>query len=72
MWQDPIVEEIHNIREEYAKKFNYDIHAICEDIRKMQAVRKNHILISLQSNRVSSEMAIQSDAKQTGNQHAKM
>ena len=37
MWQDPIVEEIHRIREEHAKKFNYDLHAICEDIRKKQA-----------------------------------
>ena len=37
MWQDPIVEEIHRIRDEYAKKFNYDLHAICEDLRKKQS-----------------------------------
>lgn len=33
MWRDPIVEEIHRVRDEQAKKFGYDLHAICEDIR---------------------------------------
>ena len=37
MWHDPIVEEIRKIREEHARKFNYDLHAICEDIRQRQA-----------------------------------
>jgi hypothetical protein len=36
MWKDPIVEEVRKVREEHAKKFNYDIHAICEDIRKQE------------------------------------
>ena len=36
MWRDPIVEEVRRIRDEHAKKFNYDLHAICEDIRKKQ------------------------------------
>lgn len=34
--KDPIVEEIHRHREEHARKFNYDIHAICEDLRQRQ------------------------------------
>jgi hypothetical protein len=29
MWEDEIVEEIHRIREEYARSFNYDLDAIC-------------------------------------------
>ncbi len=37
MWTDEIVEEIHNIREEYAKSFNYDLKAIFADLRKKQA-----------------------------------
>lgn len=37
MWRDPIVEEIRRIRDEHARKFNYDLHAICEDIRQRQA-----------------------------------
>jgi len=36
MWKDPVVEEIHRIRDEQAKKFNYDLHAICEDARAKQ------------------------------------
>jgi hypothetical protein len=28
MWEDEIVEEIHRIREEYARSFNYDLDAI--------------------------------------------
>jgi hypothetical protein len=36
MWRDPIVEEIHRLRDERAKKFNDDLHAICEDIRQKQ------------------------------------
>ena len=37
MWHDPIVEEIHRIRDEQARKFGYDLHAICEDMRKKQS-----------------------------------
>lgn len=33
---DPIVEEIRKYRQEYAAQFNYDIDAICEDIRRRQ------------------------------------
>jgi hypothetical protein len=36
MWKDEIVEEIHRIREEYAKSFNYDLDAIFADLRKKQ------------------------------------
>lgn len=36
MWEDEIVEEIHRIREEYAKSFNYDLNAIFADLRKKQ------------------------------------
>jgi hypothetical protein len=37
MWNDEIVEEIHQIREAYAKSFNYDLDAIFEDLRKKEA-----------------------------------
>lgn len=37
MWQDEIVEEIHQIREAYAKSFNYDLDAMFEDLRKKEA-----------------------------------
>jgi hypothetical protein len=41
MRRDPIVEEIHRIREAHARKFNYDLHAMFADIRRKQAGRKN-------------------------------
>lgn len=37
MWEDEIVEEIHQIREAYAKSFNYDLDAIFEDLRNKEA-----------------------------------
>ena len=37
MWRDQIIEELHEIREDYARKFNFDIHAICRDIQEKQA-----------------------------------
>jgi hypothetical protein len=36
MLQDEIVEQIHKIREEYAKSFNYDLDAIFADLQKKQ------------------------------------
>lgn len=36
MWQDPVIEETHNLRKQYAEKFNYNIEAILADIRKRQ------------------------------------
>ena len=37
MWKDEIVEEIHQIREAYAKSFNYDLDAIFKDLRTKEA-----------------------------------
>lgn len=36
MWEDPIVEEVHRIREQLAAKFNFDIKAIFDDLRRRQ------------------------------------
>jgi hypothetical protein len=36
MWKDQIVEEIHRIREEHAKTFNYNLDAIFVDWQKRQ------------------------------------
>lgn len=36
MWQDPIVADIHKIRQEYAKKFNFDLNAIFHDLKKQE------------------------------------
>jgi hypothetical protein len=36
MWHDPIVDEIHKVREEYARQFDFDVDAICKDIQNKQ------------------------------------
>ena len=36
MWKDPIVEETRNRREELARRFNYDIKAIGEELRRQR------------------------------------
>lgn len=34
--KDPIVTEVRKYRMEHAKKFHFNIHAICDDLRKYQ------------------------------------
>ena len=42
MIDDPIVDEVRKIRDEYARSFNYDLDAICRDLqqKQMQSGRK--------------------------------
>ncbi|MGL5796007.1 MAG: hypothetical protein ACRC80_28730 [Waterburya sp.] len=44
MWRDEILEEIYRIREEHAKAFNYDVKAICDDLRKRQTASDRKII----------------------------
>jgi len=36
MLTDPIIEEIHKIREEHARKFNYNLSAIFSDLKEQE------------------------------------
>jgi len=36
MWNDEIVEEVRKNREAYAAKFNFDLQAIYEDLKKAE------------------------------------
>lgn len=36
-WTDPIVEEVRQVRDAYAAKFNYDLEAIVRDLKKQEA-----------------------------------
>jgi hypothetical protein len=56
MWQDPIVEEVRKRREEYAAKFNFDLKAICRDLRERQIAGNRHV-VSLPPRRVESTSA---------------
>lgn len=37
MWSDPIVEELHRIRENHAARFDNDLRKIAEDLRAIEA-----------------------------------
>ena len=51
---DPIIEELHQIRERLASKFNYDVFAIVADIQA-QEQKESRPLVSLSPNRVETE-----------------
>lgn len=44
MWIDPIVEEIHKVRQEHAAKFDYDLPAIVRDYQKRQQLNPAKIV----------------------------
>ncbi|MBI2534331.1 MAG: hypothetical protein HYW03_19260, partial [Deltaproteobacteria bacterium] len=36
VYLDPILEELHRVRDEYASRFNYDLKAIYRDLKKRE------------------------------------
>ncbi len=40
MWQDPIVEEVRKLRDQYAGQLDYDIRRIFQDIQERQTGKK--------------------------------
>lgn len=47
---DPIIEEIHKVREEYAAKFDFNIDEIYKDLREKQS-QSNHQIFSFVKNK---------------------
>jgi hypothetical protein len=45
MFDDPIVEEVRKVRNDHAKKFNYDLAAIAADLRAQQAASQ-HVVVT--------------------------
>ena len=45
--KDPIVQEIHRQRAAYAKRFNYDVHAIGEDIRRCETESGGKFVVTI-------------------------
>jgi hypothetical protein len=41
MWNDEIVEEVRKNREAYASKFNFDLQAMYEDLKKAEKKSKH-------------------------------
>jgi hypothetical protein len=50
MIEDPIVAEIHQIRDEYARRFNYDLDAMFRDLQEKQS-RSGRTYVSFPPNR---------------------
>jgi hypothetical protein len=48
---DPIVEEVRKIREDYLERFNYDLEAIFRDL-KAQEQKGDHKVVSLPPRRL--------------------
>ena len=49
MIEDPIVEKVRRAGEAYFARFNFDLNAICEDLRRSaeEAARAGHKVVSL-------------------------
>lgn len=45
MWKDPIVEDVRRIRDEHARRFGYDLGAICRDLREQQSASQRRVVI---------------------------
>jgi len=41
---DPIVEEVRKYRNDHAKRFNYDLDAICNDLINSQCLHKKRLV----------------------------
>jgi hypothetical protein len=52
MSTDSIVDEIRRIRDAYAKRFDYDLEAICKDLREKQE-RSGRKVVSLPPRRTA-------------------
>lgn len=65
MWQDPLVEEIRIIRDEYAGKFDYDLDAIYRDLKEKE-IKNGRKLFTFPAKRLEPEKGKRSEQKGTG------
>jgi hypothetical protein len=56
MWKDPIVEEIHAVRAEIARRFNYDLRAIVADLRTRQEANADRVVTKEELDRRRAEL----------------
>jgi hypothetical protein len=55
--KDPIVEEVHRARDAHAKQSNYDLDAICKDLRKREKA-SGQPTVSLRPKRIEKKKAV--------------
>ena len=48
---DPIVEEVRKARKKHAERFNFNLHEICEDLKKIEK-NSDHVVKSLPAKRI--------------------
>ena len=68
MYQDQIVEEIHEIRRKHAAAFHNDLRAICGALRQEQA-KSGNVIVSLKPRRPKSGrhlLAVAEDTQEYG------
>ena len=58
MMEDPIIEELHKFREEWAAQFYYDIHALVADLRRSQ-LEENRPVVNLPPKRITEVSVVQ-------------
>ncbi|VFN02751.1 MAG: hypothetical protein BECKG1743D_GA0114223_107463 [Candidatus Kentron sp. G] len=64
MWKDPIIEEIHKIRDEHAARFNYDPVAIYNDLKRLE--RESGRETVMFAPRRLSDLEVRSEGKRDG------
>ena len=58
MWEDPIVKETRELRNQYAKQFNFDFDAIYEDIcNRQKKLEKKCVSFSARKPKVEQKIA---------------
>ena len=62
MWTDPIVRELHRIRERHARQFGYDLRRIYEAL-KLEEAGSGWKVVSLQQKRKMSSVRVKSPRK---------
>ncbi|MDJ0904302.1 MAG: hypothetical protein QNJ55_36525 [Xenococcus sp. MO_188.B8] len=68
MWENEVLEELHKIREQHAKSFNYDFKVIFADWQRKQVASKSK-LVSLEHKQRSNK-TLNSTPKKEENYHA--
>ena len=61
MWKDPIVAETRALREQYARQFNYDAHAIFQDVLRRQRVSGDKFVVFPARKPVSVKSTVQQE-----------
>ena len=62
--RDKIVEEVRKAREEYAAKFNFDLDAICADLRRKQELAGGPVVSLPKRQPIATAPMAERDAKQ--------